>query len=485
MTTYFSKLIVVAAALISLLAYSPLARAEDPPSVDKAYGDIKLAERDIPVPGPVQTINVGTFNAATGTFEGLTTEIEIINGKPVRLVPSVSINAVNAKLVFSIVNSTKLVHVGVRGVGSTAVIAGRSSIAIDIGRTRSANWTISSGTKSHIDELTIKRPAIIGGGAFTIPALPVAVVYDPPQNSAHTNSVVYTRTLSMGTTLGLSVRNSASTTAPAVNPTFSGVESFQSTVDGLKTVVSAAGHPLIASALGKIHDSVGSVSRNVTTATDNLSTSRRTYSFAEAHGCQLLPGIPHLGPGRSDMIDYLRNVRVVWVDNGTSTRMLILGTGPRECATIDDLRSGLTGLPAAAVAGLIALDPFAGSLGGKTPLGTNPRYISKNGIGLLPDVLNTATYTQQEVFDSSSVETSTKVVVDDLSPGVLSIIGVGPTESKKVSSSLSISNSADTTQATTVSTALTATTLIDGARSELAVFYDRTFGTVAFQDATP
>ncbi len=481
MTIQLSRLIVLVAALVAAFASSPLARAD---TVDQAYGTIKAAEAAMPVPTPVQTVNVGTFDAATGTFDGLVTETEIINGKPVRLVPSVFVNAVNTKLVFAIVHSTQSVRVGVTGVGSTTVLAGRPSIAIDIGRLRSASWSITSGTKRHLDELTIKRPTIIGGGAFTIPALPVAVVYDPPQNSTHTNSVVYTRTLSIGTTVGLSVRNGTSTTAPAVNPTFSAEESFQKVVGALSLAAKAAGHGTIGAAFDKIGAAVGSADRNVTTAEDSLSTSRRTYTFTEARGCTLRPGVPHAGPGHSDMIDYLRDARVVWVDDGTSTRLLVLGTGAEECATIDDLRSGLTGLPTAAVSGLLALDPFTGSLGGRTPLGTNPRYTAKQGIGLLPDVLVTAEYTQEQLFESSQVETSTRIVTDDLSPGLLSIIGVGPSSSQQVTSTLSMSNTAASTEATTVSTKLTATTLVDGARTELAVFVDRVFGTVAFQDAT-
>jgi hypothetical protein len=36
-----------------------------------------------------------------------------------------------------------------------------------------------------------------------------------------------------------------------------------------------------------------------------------------------------------------------------------------------------------------------------------------------------------------------------------------------------------------VTTALTARTLVEGARTELNVFYDRVFGTLAFQDPRP
>jgi len=484
MTMHFRILTALVTALAAMFVSSPLARADTIP-FEQAYTDIKNAESALPVPAPLQSINMGTFDAATGTFDGLTTEVEIINGKPVKLVPSVFVNAVNARLVFAIRNSTQSVRVGVSGVGSVTVLAGRTSASIDVGRIRSATWSISSGTKSHFDQLTIKRPSFIGAGAFTIPALPVAVVYDPPQDPTHSNSVVFTRTQSVSTTLGFSMRRGTSTTVPAVNPTFSSLTKFQSLLSGASTLAKAAGHMTIGSALDTINSKLGSAQRNVTTGEDDTSTIRRSFTFSEARGCSLDAGQPHLGPGHSDIIVYLRNVRVVWFDDGTSTKLLVLGTGPQDCVTIDQLRSGVADLDPRAAAGLIALDPFAGSLGGDTPLTSNPRYLGLTGIGLLPGILTRVQYTQQLVVENSQVETSTKVVSDDLSPGLLAIIGVGPTEKQQVVSTLAVTTSASTTDSTTISTDLTARTLMDGVRTELAVFYDRSFGTIAFQDATP
>jgi hypothetical protein len=483
MTMHFRSLAVLVVALAAVFAYSPLARADTITS-EQAYKDIKDAERGMPVPTPIQSVNVGTFNAATGEFEGLTTETEIINGKPVKIVPSVLVNAVNTKLVFAIRNSTQLTRVSVQGVGSTFVAAGRTSASIDVGRIRSATWSITSGLKKHFDQLTIRRPTFIGAGAFTIPALPVAVVYDPPQDPTHSNSVVFTRTQSVATTLGLSVRKSTSTTAPAVNPTFAALGNFQQALTGASAFAKAAHNDVIASVLDTINSKLGSAQRNVTTAEDNTSTVRRSFTFSEARGCSLDAGQPHLGPGHSDIVVYLRNVRVVWFDDGTNTKLLVLGTGPRDCVTIDQLRSGVADLDPRAAAGLIALDPFAGPFGPRAPLATDPRYVGLEGIGLLPGILNRAIYTQQLLVENSHVETSTRVVTDDLSAGLLSIIGIGPSETQQVSSTLAVTTSADTTESTTVSTELTARTLVDGVRTELAVFFDRSFGTVAFQDAT-
>jgi hypothetical protein len=486
MTTRFHHLAVLVAALVATLAYSPLARAADPPiSLGEAYKQVKDAERSIPIPTPVETRTIGTFDAATGAFDGLATEIEIVNGKPVRLVPELSINAVNARLVFEIVNATQSVRVTATGGGSAFARAGATSVALNVGRLRTVKWTISSGGKAHRDELTIKRPRTIGAGAFTIPALPVAVVYDPPQDPAGSNSVVYTRTTSIGTTLGLTVRSATSTTAAAVSPTFSESGIFQQQLEASAAFADVTGNGTVGTVLRTIGRVLGKAKRNVTTSSDGSSTNRRTYTFTESHSCSTDTGVKHLGPGRGDRIAYLRNVRLVWLDNGFSTSLQVLGYDSFECPSIDQLRSGVAGLDPAAAAPLVALDPFAGPLGPKAPLSSDSRFIPLPGIGLLPGLVQTATYQQQLLVEHGRFETSTRIVSDDLGAGLLSVIGLAPSESKQVVSTLSVSSSAETSESTTVTTALTARTLVKGVRTELAVFYDRVFGTIAFQDPRP
>src|SRR3954453_10507847 len=180
----------VLAALVAPVATSPPARADTAPvSLAEAYRQIKDAERSIPVPTPEATTNVGTFDAATGEFDGLATEIVVFHGKPTRIVPQIFVNAVNSTLVFGIVHATQSVRVSVAGVGTAFARAGATSVSIDVGRLDGVRWTIRSGTKAHPDELKIDRPSVIGAGAFTIRALPVAVVYDSPQDPKHSNSV--------------------------------------------------------------------------------------------------------------------------------------------------------------------------------------------------------------------------------------------------------------------------------------------------------
>jgi len=163
MTTRFQHLAVLAAALVALCVSVPFAGAADAPmSRDEAHRQIKVAERAVPIPTTVETTTIGTFDPATGEFDGLVTEIEIINGKPVRLVPSIVINAVNARLTFQIRNATKPVRVSLREGGFAFAPAGATSVTINAGRLSTVHWTITSGTKTHRDELIIKRRGIIG-----------------------------------------------------------------------------------------------------------------------------------------------------------------------------------------------------------------------------------------------------------------------------------------------------------------------------------
>ena len=477
---------VLMAALVAALAYASLARAADTPiSVDEAYRQVKDNEKLMPVPAPSATTEMGLFNAATGGFDGLTTEVEIFNNKPVRIVPKVFVNAVNSRLTFRIVNATQSVRVSVTGAGSAIVPAGRTSISIDIGRLETARWSISSGLKVYRDQLDIDRPTFIGTGAFTIPALPVGVVYDPPQDPTGSNSVVYTRSTSVSTSLGLSVKSGTSTSSQGITPTFSELGLFQQQLSASSLFFKNTGNGVVAGALDAISGALGKAKRNITSANDSLSTLRRSFTFTESRTCALDRAVQHLGPGHSDMVAYLRNVRVVWFNSGGSTSLLVLGYSTLECTTIDQLRSGVADVPPAAAAALIALDPFAGVGGPKAPLATNPRYLPLQGIGLLPDIVTTATYTQQVQVENSSTETSSRVVTDDLGAGLLSLVGLAPSQSQQVVSTLSVSNSASTVESTSVSTALTARTLVPGVRTELAVFYDRVFGNVAFQDPRP
>src|SRR5690349_20033101 len=83
--------------------------AADPPYL-QAYNTIKALESQFPLPQAQADLNVGTFDAASGQFSGLTSSTEIIQDpvlhKPVRItLPAIApVNAVGVRLKFAAAN---------------------------------------------------------------------------------------------------------------------------------------------------------------------------------------------------------------------------------------------------------------------------------------------------------------------------------------------------------------------------------------------
>src|SRR5262245_43695903 len=135
MNVRFNSIALALSALVLLLAAVPTAGAADAPiSLGDAYRQIKDAEHGCPVPAPAATTDQGTSDAATGASDGLATEIEIINHKPVRIVPVIHVNAVNARLVFHLTHATSSVRLSATGGAFAFARAGATSISIDVGR---------------------------------------------------------------------------------------------------------------------------------------------------------------------------------------------------------------------------------------------------------------------------------------------------------------------------------------------------------------
>ena len=181
------------------------------------FNQIKSVESVFPLPINYITVDVGTFDAATGAFEGLTTTTETdpepiehqpgqhpVNPKPrfvgstwvsitidshwrqtFTTVPASKVGLTPVLLKFGIKNHGGSWNVNARG-ESVVVPAGQSSITVNIWDLTIINWSIQFGSMSHADRQIIQRSAdkIVGAGAFTIPALPLAIVYAPPADTA-------------------------------------------------------------------------------------------------------------------------------------------------------------------------------------------------------------------------------------------------------------------------------------------------------------
>jgi len=252
------------------------------------YNSIKAQEVNFPIPTLSATVKVGTFNAATGQFifaPGWQVTTEVLSWNPnapppkpveVRRVGIEGlVDAVNATLLFEVVESQGKFTVDFGGMVSETTGA---SLTFDVGSADALDpgLSMSSGSKTwsafpppgmdpHTRVYTeyaatlINRPPIIGAGAFTIPALPVVIVYDPPADSRDKNAATYqfAQTTGVTTTSAFSEQNSTASPVPGVWTDLATISSVMTaagkalgSVDSPYAKGAAAALSIIASGLG-------------------------------------------------------------------------------------------------------------------------------------------------------------------------------------------------------------------------------------------
>ena len=181
-------------------------------TAQQAYDAIKKLEANntFPLPAPNKTVHVGNFDAATGKFKYAIKTVTITEteksatGKPVILKSTAGeiklANVVNLRLQFSVTNPKGTFTVAVAGIEVSAAAGGRS-VTVDVGLSQSVRTPdgkistvdgfIRSGTVEALLQFRIIRLPMVTGGAFTLPAVPIALVYAPPPGSQNKNFAEY------------------------------------------------------------------------------------------------------------------------------------------------------------------------------------------------------------------------------------------------------------------------------------------------------
>jgi hypothetical protein len=431
-------------------------------------------------PTPHANYTVGTFNAATGSFSGTVTRDVCAYDYEFRRVicepgppPKVTVNGVHVGFTVRWQNASGSVTVTVNGKSKT-VSSGNGQATIEIGRAREAGWRIVANGRSFEDAVVLDRPSVVGAGVFTINALPIGIAYEPPQDPGKLNNNRYTRVTTTATTLSSSFQTSLSTTVPKATST----GSYVSLAEGLGGAVPGPA----GSALKSIASIVGRTQGDVTTAQASGSTTAITVQLEDARSCTTGD---HIGPGGGDKIVYLKNARVVWLDNGKQTYLALLGSSGSSCVSVNSLKNGTSVFDAATAQSLLAVDPLAG--GGANMLLPSSRYTLIREIDLDPTTTNnpdTDRHTESQWSSLGTTSASTKTTTDTLKAGLLAFLGVGPAQSQTTAFSISASNSRIEGTGTSVTTEATLRTLTLGASTTINAYYDKAFGTVVYQAAT-
>jgi hypothetical protein len=511
---------------------------------DQLYKLIKQYEGIIPVPAPFVTVNVGTFDAVAGTWTGLTTEVtkdpepiehlpnqHPTNPKPryvgaewisetidaqwrmtITTVPAPIVAVAPVLLQFTVANASTSWSVTVGGFTHSAP-AGQNTLSINVWDRTIIPWTIQVGSKSHSDSLRIQRKASIPAfGAFTIPVVPVAIVYAPPADSQHKSTAIYGTTDTVGTTISWDFSTDSSET---VEPGFTDGSSFRAFLSVVSTALGvysgAMGDQAALDALSTNQDvakyaAVEKVDSQATmTASkdvsnfaslipsetindqqgkveDNGGSLTVTYTQAATLGTSATAG----GPGVGDNIIFYKNVRVAWAYNDGQWLLCPLG-GTLVTVTAATLKNQLAsvGISSEDQQLLLSLDPFVA--GG--PNATLP----SNRFTLPPGFENSsieygggATYDQKYTVNrDTKTTTTTKNYTTETStwePGtLLRMFGLGTEKSQKTTT-LTNAVGSEVSDSVTLDANLVSG---PGDVFVVSIWYDNLFGTLAFQQIAP
>ncbi len=461
--------------------------------IDDLYAKLREVEGLLPMPAPSETVLVASLSSS-GQTTGYLTEYRIdpITRKPRAQLPFVSIGGVELIAEFRAASGGPIT---VTANGQT--VSGYGSVSINLGKAKQVDWTLEAYGWTRADKLIVSRPDVIGAGAFTVAALPISIVYEPPMNQARTNSasVGFRQEMTTITTVSNGSSNSSTpkwATAVVVKDMLNRLANHWKPAAAVKAALN------VGSTL------MGSVSTSTTNGT--TVNSDHTLGLSQVNA-QTITTNARLGPGRGDVVVFYKDARVAWgMENGEVTITLI-DHGPLAMLTIDTLQNDLAAVIAGGVApvsgldrptleSLIKLDPMA-SLS-RTSVTTRGPYATifssapalpsarfKKDTSLLLSGTSFQNSISHTVTQSDKTSTSSSTTtVKNCSPGWLSLVGIGQTQAGTFTSSISMGSSRTDSVSDTVSASfnLSATA---GESYSVDVFYDNIFGSFLTRNPPP
>jgi hypothetical protein len=496
-------------------------------------------EDTFPFVQPEAEFVAGTFDAATGQFTGFESEWDTNPSPPpprMRIYPRVVVNAVDVSVTFNIVNNAnQVVGFYVNG-DSYEVAPGAPALTVSVGKGNQVTWSASSdatGGGTRPDTIYIVRPPVVGVGVFTLPAAPVLLVYEPPlgAGAGGVGRAAYSASRSVGTVVSATIETSTTTeqaTRPARLPVLNELpddlkrladildvvpnsanqedEAAGGAKSGLKYVQMAA--DALRTASGYLRGLVGNVtaSQQITTEEVSQTSMESRITFSE----QIATGDPgggnRGGPGVGDIVKYLVNPRYVWLNDNGSVRLYFLGCDGFVDRPIRDLvsdlksvtddlqpidpttvllrndRGPITGLTAPVLRAMLALDPFVGS----NPAGLDldsalaDRFTQVAGSPRETSQRLTVSVTKDMIRISATAQSDYAVQVTSYKKGMLSMFGIGPSETKTVTTRFKMTSY----QATATGTQEIASVDIGPSPAGIAygIYYDSIFGTIAVRE---
>lgn len=378
----------------------------------------------------------------------------------------------------------------------------------------------------------ILRPAVVGMGAFTIPALTMTIVYAPPQGKLQKNTATYSDTKTLVRTVTSAITSTTSTKTVQAYSAADLIGKVAAAITAVVAVVGTGGagagggasvagafaelgqalfggakdaNDSTADAAKQVSSDLGLVS-NILTAVDGSAPPMNTGTVTVETDQSLQLSVSSmsqfmsdagLGPGAGDRIVYLRNVKAVWMAVNGEVGINIFGFDAIAANAVQDLQQEQQSLQNGgtprlqldldAIKTLLSQDPLAttrrivtGVLG--PPLVGPPRFIPANppgrsgsGTGPQGDVV-------QVIFDTTTetrnVTTNSTTKVTDLKPGWVGVLlGVDDNDETTTTATFSMTNTTDDKSDDKITSTVTFFSRGVDDPYDVKIFYDCTFGT--------
>lgn len=382
----------------------------------------------------------------------------------------------------------------------------------------------------------VLRPPVVGMGAFTIPALPMAIIYAPPQGKQLKNVATYSDTETITRTVTSSITSSTNTKTVQAFSAADLIGKVAGAITAVAAVVGtggagAAGGASVAGALselgsalfGKAKDAndstvdatkqtsselslmadiLNGIDASAAPSDSSVTTNEDDHSLTLALSTMSqYQSAASLGPGLGDRIVYLKNLKVVWMAVNGEVGIVVLGyggTGSNATADLAEERQrlkaggpGTLGFDVAAINALLAQDPMAppahpiidGQL--RPPAIAAPRFVPADP----PERSGTSTgpsgdqfsVTYDSTVEDKQVTTTSHAHVEDTKPGWLAVVfGADDNVETTTTTTFTTSHTVDTKDEVKLTSSVTFFSQGLDDEYDSKNFYDYAFGTYAY-----
>ena len=437
----------------------------------KSYGD------QVPVPKKFDTLDLGTFNNATGEFEGFGAKQPFVkdNAERTNII-------IYPKFVQQALETIFKVRVS-GNMGETTLVVNTHSttnqgepVIYCKGSSSGLNsWEIISGGKRFKNKVQVYRLPVVAIGALTLDHLPVAIVYHPPPGEQKQNYSFYANKKIVNSVVSFSKQSEESTTTPALVD-FEGLDNSMRTILQLGNALKLNEEPGSAVSsgidflsknlelIGAVADAIGEM--NFTETVGSVTTEGLELKTSEINEFTLTTMGSQTEQGLADRFYFLLKPRFLWTYYDGVLKMTYLD----HHGTLNIPGHQLKEDPR--FAEVARLNPFL-----------KRRNLDKNRYEIIERISlgdGSQTYKikrgNSQLYTSSSTKFKTEVA--DFKPGFLGMILGGQTST--LTTKLSQSRSVEQMTAEEI---LSEVNLVARANESLTidVFFDKLFGTLAFQ----